>query len=345
MAYVAAVVGGSGYTGAELLRLLAGHPEIEVVHATADANAGAAVGELYPSLRPAYPDLRYARFDLADVAGVDVVFVALPHGASQQLAPALVDRVPHVLDLGADFRLPAAEYERWYGEPHAAPALIERFTYGLVELARAELATAQHVAVPGCYPTAVSLALAPLVADGLVEPRGLIANAMSGVSGAGRALKTTSMFAEANENVSAYGLLTHRHTAEMEQALSKVAGGAVEVLFTPHLVPMTRGILASCYARPAASGLSTTGLLARYRDFYAGDPCVVVVDEPSGTRATYGANVAHVTVRFDDRTGTVLAIAAEDNLVKGASGQAIQAANLLVGLPETTGLSLVGVAP
>jgi N-acetyl-gamma-glutamyl-phosphate reductase len=191
----------------------------------------------------------------------------------------------------------------------------------------------------------VSLALAPLVAERLVQPRGIIANAVSGVSGAGRSLKTTSLFSEANENVSAYGLLTHRHTAEMEQALAHVARRSVEVLFTPHLVPVTRGILATCYARPATSGLSTARLLEQYRAYYADDPFVVVVDDPSGTKATYGANVAHVTVRFDVRTETVIAIAAEDNLTKGASGQAIQAANLLLGLPETTGLPRLGVIP
>ncbi|MGQ0824945.1 MAG: N-acetyl-gamma-glutamyl-phosphate reductase [Actinomycetota bacterium] len=345
MAYRAAVVGASGYTGAELLRLLADHPEIEVVHVTADSNAGAEVAALYPSLRAAYGDRRFARYDVADLTGLDLVFCALPHGASQRLVPEILERAAHVVDLGADFRLPAGEYERWYGERHSAPALIDRFAYGLVELYRDELEAAEHVAVPGCYPTAVSIALAPLVARGLVETRGIVANAMSGVSGAGRALKATSLFSEANENVSAYGLLTHRHTAEMEQALSKVVGSAVEVLFTPHLVPTTRGILATCYARPAVSGLSTEGLLAQYREFYADDLCVLVVTEPSGTKATYGANAIHVTVRFDSRTGTVLAIAAEDNLVKGASGQAIQAANVVLGLPETTGVSLVGVQP
>ena len=199
--------------------------------------------------------------------------------------------------------------------------------------------------MPGCYPTAVSIALAPLLAERLVEPRGIIADAVSGVSGAGRSLKTTSLFSEANENVSAYGLLTHRHTAEMEQALAHVARRSVEVLFTPHLVPTTRGILATCYARPATSGLSTARLLEQYREYYAEDPCIVVVDDPSGTKATYGANVVHVTVRFDVRTETVLAIAAEDNLTKGASGQAIQAANIVLGLPETTGLPLVGILP
>jgi N-acetyl-gamma-glutamyl-phosphate reductase len=344
MAYQTGIVGASGYTGAELLRLLAGHPEMDLVHITADSNAGARVAELYPGLTPAYGDLRFAALDAADLRGLDLVFCALPHGASQALLPGLVDDVAHIVDLGADFRLPPDVYARWYGETHKAPDTAGRFAYGLVELYRDELATHEHVAAPGCYPTAVSLACAPLLALRLVEPH-IIADAVSGVSGAGRGLKVTSLFVEANENVSAYSLLTHRHTAEMEQALSKVAQRPVDVLFTPHLVPTTRGILATCYARPSARGLSTARLLEHYRDFYANDPCVIVVDEPSGTRATYGANVVHVTARFDERTGTVIAIASEDNLVKGASGQMIQAANIVLGLPETMGLPLLGVSP
>jgi N-acetyl-gamma-glutamyl-phosphate reductase len=202
-----------------LLRLLSGHPDFEVVAVTADSNAGAAVGDLYPALRPAYGDLVYSAVDAAELRGLDVVFCALPHGASQTLLPELVDHVAHVVDLGADFRLPPDVYARWYAEQHHAPELVSRFAYGLVELYRDALATHAHVASPGCYPTAVSLACAPLVAMGLVEPR-IVADAVSGVSGAGRGLKTTSLFSEANENVSAYGLLNHRHTAEMEQALS-----------------------------------------------------------------------------------------------------------------------------
>jgi N-acetyl-gamma-glutamyl-phosphate reductase len=344
MAYRAGVVGASGYTGAELLRLLAGHPEIEVVHATADANAGAAVGDLFPGLIPAYEHLRFAPVDAADLRGLDLVFCLLPHGASQQLLPGLLDHVGHVVDLGADFRLPADVYARWNAQAHAAPEVIDRFAYGLVELYRDEIETHTHVAAPGCHATAISLACAPSLALGLVEPR-IVADSLTGVSGAGRGLKTTSLFSEANENISAYGLLTHFHTAETEQTLSKVGGQPVQLLFTPHLVPVTRGILATCYARPTTIGLSTARLLEHYREYYADDPCVVVVDEPSGTKATYGANVVHVTVRFDARTETVVAIAAEDNLVKGASGQMIQAANLLLGLPETTGLPLLGVQP
>lgn len=344
MAYQAAVVGGSGYTGTELLRLLSTHPDIEVVHVTADSNAGASVSGLYPSLAAAYPGLEYGPLDPAAVAGLDVVFLAMPHGASQGFAPQVIDQVGHVVDLGADFRLPADVYEQWYGDAHTAPELIEQFAYGLVELGRPELTAATNAAVPGCYPTAASLALAPLFAAGLVEPN-VVVDAMSGLSGAGRGLKITGHFAEVDESVSAYGLLTHRHTAEIEQTLTKVAGVHVTALFTPHLVPMVRGMQATCHALPAVSGLSTASLLATYRDFYASEPFVVVVDDPPPTKATTGANTCLVTVRFDERTGRVLALGVLDNLVKGASGGAVQNANLLLGLPETTALPTVGMWP
>jgi N-acetyl-gamma-glutamyl-phosphate reductase len=345
MAYRAAVVGGSGYTGAELLRLLAGHPDAEVGLVTAAANAGVRVADVFPSLSAAYPHVVYEEVAPADLAGFDVVFVALPHGESQRIAAALVDTVAHVVDLGADFRLPAAEYARWYGASHEAPELLDRFVFGLPELYREDIRTSRHVAVPGCYPTAAVLALAPLLAADLVDPDGIVIDAASGVSGAGRGLKSTSLFSEADENVVAYGLLTHRHTAEMELALAHVAGAPVQVLFTPHLVPMVRGILATTYARPAADGLSTDRLLEHYRAFYADEPFVIVGDAPPATKATVGSNALHVTVRFDERTGTVLALGALDNLVKGASGQAVQCANLLLGLPETAGLSAIGLMP
>ena len=346
MAYRAAVVGGSGYTGAELLRLLADHPEIEVSLVTADANAGAAVGDLYPSLAGTYEGVTYEQVAPTELAGLDLVFVCLPHGQSQTLAPELIDTVGHVVDLGADFRLPIADYEQWYGERHAAPDLLERFAFGLPELYRDEIAGARHVASPGCYPTTASLALAPLLAAGLVEPAGIVVDAVSGVSGAGRGLKATSLFAEVSDNVNAYGLLSHRHTAEMELALAHVAGEAVQVLFTPHLVPMSRGILATCYARPVPGvTLSTDGLLAGYRDFYAAEPFVHVTAGSPATKATLGSNSVHLTVRYDERTGTVLAIGALDNLVKGASGQALQNANLVLGLPEATALPTIGLMP
>jgi N-acetyl-gamma-glutamyl-phosphate reductase len=345
MAYRAGVVGGSGYTGAELLRFLAAHPEIEVVHVTADSNAGSAVATLYPSLAGAYPRLEYTTYEPADVAGLDVVFLALPHGESQRVVPELVERVPHVVDLGADFRLPAADYARWYGQAHAAPELLDRFAFGLPELFHEAVVRGPHVAAPGCYPTAAALALSPLLAGGVVEPVGVVVDAMSGVSGRGRGLAAPSLYSEANESVAPYGLLTHRHTGEMEWALGAASGADVQLLFTPHLVPMTRGLLATCHARPTSAGLSTGSLLERFRAFYADAPFVTVLDDPPVTKATLGSNAAHVTTRFDERTGSVLALCALDNLGKGASGQAIQCANLVLGLPEATGLPAVGIMP
>jgi N-acetyl-gamma-glutamyl-phosphate reductase len=339
------VIGASGYTGAEVLRLLAGHPAIDVAYATADTNAGARATELYPSLAAAYPDLRYEAFDPVALDGLDVAFVALPHGESQKLAPDLVDRVGHVVDLGADFRLPHDAYARWYGAEHATPELLDRFAYGLVELFRGDLTSGVHVAAPGCYPTASVLALAPLLAHGLVEPQGIVVNAVSGISGAGRKLAAANLAAEREQNVVGYGLLDHRHTGEIEHALGRVHGGPVEVLFTPHLVPMTRGILATCTARPTTATLTTATALECYREFYAGEPFVVVTDDPPPTKATLGANTVQVTVRVDPRTGFVLAMGAIDNLVKGAAGQAIQALNCVLGLPETAGLPSVGMMP
>ena len=345
MAHRAAVVGASGYIGAETLRLLAGHPEIEVVLATADSNAGAPVRSLYPSLGAAYGHLAYDDLEPGALDGIDVVFLALPHGASQGLVPELVGRVPHVVDLAADFRLPAAAYAEWYGEPHAAPELLPEFAYGLPELFRSELSPERHIAAPGCFPTAAALALAPLLAGGVVEPTGVIVDAASGLSGRGRGLSAPSLYAEANENAVPYGLLTHRHTGEIEHALSEVHGTPVQVLFTPHLVPMTRGILATCHARPAVTGLSSGQLLDRYHEFYAGEPFVSVAEAPPATKAALGSNTCHVTVRYDARTDSVLAIAAIDNLVKGAAGQGIQALNRVLGLPEPTGLPALGLMP
>lgn len=333
------VVGASGYTGAELLRLAAGHPEMDVVLATGDTQAGTPVAELYPSLRPVYGDLVFTPYTPEAVDGLDVVFCGLPHGASQAIVPEVRARVGHVLDLSADFRLKdPALYRQWYGAEHSAPELLADFAYGLPELFRDELVGATGVAVPGCYPTAASLALAPLVRAGLVETTGIVVDAASGVSGAGRALKHTSHFCTVDEDFAAYGLLDHRHTPEMEQVLS------ASVLFTPHLAPMTRGILATCYARPTAP-TTTEAVLATLRDVYADEPFVQVIDGAPTTKAVLGSNSAFVTARADQRTGWVLALCAIDNLVKGASGQAVQCANLVTGLPETTGLPLVGTYP
>jgi N-acetyl-gamma-glutamyl-phosphate reductase len=336
------IVGASGYTGAELLRLLTGHPEFEVAVVTAHTNAGQAVGEHTPSLRAAYPGLVYEAFDPGRFDGLDLVFCALPHGESQRLVPGLRGRVGTVVDLAADFRLrDAALYPQWYGEPHAAPELLADAVYGLPELFRAGLEGATLVAAAGCYPTAAGLALAPLLRAGVVEASGLVVDAASGVSGAGRGLKETLHFGTVDEDFVAYGLLTHRHTPEMEQILD------APVVFTPHLAPMVRGILATCYARPAAdhATASTADVLDVLHEAYDDEPFVVVTDAPPSTKATTGSNTAHVTARVDPRTGWVLTLCALDNLVKGASGQAIQCANAALSLPETTGLPTAGLYP
>jgi N-acetyl-gamma-glutamyl-phosphate reductase len=243
------------------------------------------------------------------------------------------------VDLGADFRLKSAEdYERWYGEAHEHPELLGRFVYGLPEIARDEIKSARLVAAPGCYPTSAILALKPLVDAGLVERQGLIVDAASGVTGAGRGLKNETHFCTVDESFSAYGLLNHRHTAEMEQALDG------EVLFTPHLLPINRGILATCYG-VAARPMDADEPLAALQAAYADEPFVTVTKGPPSTKWSQGSNSAFVTARYDARTGRVLAIAAIDNLVKGAAGQMIQCANLMFGLGETTALPLCGVYP
>jgi N-acetyl-gamma-glutamyl-phosphate reductase len=273
--------------------------------------------------------------------GLDLVFCALPHGESQRIVPALRDRVGVIVDLAADFRLrDPALYPTWYGEVHEAPALLDQAVYGLPELFRPPLAGATLVASAGCYPTAAGLALAPLVRAGLIEPSGIIVDAASGTSGAGRAATDALHFGTVDENFVAYGLLTHRHTPEMQQILG------AEVLFTPHLAPMVRGILATCYARPVGARTpSSADVMDALHDAYDHEPFVVVTDAPPSTKATSGSNCAHVTARVDGRTGWVLALCALDNLVKGAAGQAVQCANAALGLPETTGLPTVGLYP
>jgi len=336
MALRVGIFGASGYTGAELLRLAASHPDYKVVLATADSQVGTRAAELYPSLAAAYPDLVFAEPDPASADGLDLAFLALPHGASQHLVPDLRKRVPHIVDLAADFRLKDASlYPRWYGDEHTQPGLLGEFAFGIPELFRADLAGAPLVAAAGCYVTAAALALAPLVRSGAIEPTGVVVDAASGVSGAGRTPKHATIFGTANEDFTAYGLLHHRHTPEIEQATG------AQVLFTPHLAPMTRGILATCYARPAGS----TDPLGVLREFYADEPFVVVSEASPSTKATLGSNTVHLTARYDERTGWVMVIAALDNLVKGASGQAVQCANLALGLPEATGLPIVGVYP
>jgi N-acetyl-gamma-glutamyl-phosphate reductase len=333
------IIGASGFTGAELLRLCAQHPEFEVVYATGDTQAGTLAASLYPSLAGRYPNLVFDEFDIDRADGLDLVFLGLPHEASLALAPQLVGRAGLIVDLSAAYRLQDASlYPRWYGFTHDQPELLARAVFGLPELHRNELAGATLIATPGCHVTAATLALAPLVQSGLIATEGIVVNSITGVSGAGRALKHTSMFCTVDEDLNAYGLLDHRHTPEIEQEIG------AQVLFTPHLAPLSRGLLSTCYAKPAAD-VSTASLLATLARRYRDEPFVVVRPTSPSTKAVMGSNMAHLTARYDERTNTVIAICAIDNLAKGASGGAVQAANVALGIDETAGLSQVGMYP
>ena len=332
----AAILGASGYVGGEVMRLLAGHPAIEVARAFGASAAGKPVAEMHPHLALAYPGRSFDAWEESLLDGCELVFAALPHGESQRLAEAVLRGGRKLVDLGADFRLPSPEeYERWYGEPHQRPDLLGSFVYGLPEFHRSAIAGSGRVAAPGCYPTAASLALKPLVDAGIVETKGIIVDAASGVSGAGRGASAGTHFCAVDGNFRAYGLLGHRHTAEMEMTTG------AEILFTPHLVPMSRGILATCYGR-ATGPCDPLAVLA---DAYADEPFVHVGETPPETKWATGSNAAFLTARYDERTRMVVALAAIDNLGKGAAGQMIQCANLMVGFEETAGLSNMGVYP
>ena len=335
------IIGASGFTGAELLRICASHPHFEVKYATGDSQAGTLARSLYPSLAATYPNLVFEEFEIGKALSCDVLFLGLPHEASLELVPQLVNKVKLVVDLSAAFRLTdTSKYPQWYGFTHTHPELVANAVYGLPELNREALKTAKLIATPGCYVTAASLALAPLVKAGAIDPQGIIVDAASGVSGAGRAAKHSNSFNTVDEDFTAYGLLDHRHTPEIEQ----VTGA--QILFTPHLAPMNRGILATCYARPAAGTTPTTAsLLATLARAYAKEPLVVVGQNSPSTKATLGTNVTHITARYDERTGYVMVLSALDNLAKGASGGAVQAANVALGLNELDGLSMVGMYP
>jgi N-acetyl-gamma-glutamyl-phosphate reductase len=331
-----AILGASGYVGGELLRLISAHPRLAPATLFGESKAGQPLGAVHPHLGAAYPDAVFEKFQEGALDGVDLIFAALPHGHSQRLAAAILKKGIPFVDLGADFRLDdAATYERWYGHPHEAPELLGSFVYGIPELYREAIKSAKAVAAAGCYATAAILALKPLVDAGLVKPDSLIVDAASGVSGAGREAKEATGFSTVDGSFSAYGLLSHRHTAEMEMAI----GGTV--LFTPHLVPMTRGILATCYGE--ATGPCDP--LQALRDAYADEPFVHVTDQPPATKWVSGSNGIQLTARYDERTRRVLALSAIDNLGKGAAGQMIQCANLMLGFNQTAGLTSIGVYP
>jgi len=333
----ASVIGASGYSGGELVRLLMSHPGVELGHVTANQQQGQRLDESFPSLR-AFSDATLEAPDWQRLgASSDVVFLALPHGLSMNAVPELRQGGARVVDLGADFRLrDTAAYKRWYGLEHTAAGLLEEAVYGLPELHREEIRGASLVACPGCYPTAAALALLPALAL-REEGAPILVDAKSGVSGAGRGLSLGAHFGEVNENVKPYNLGGHRHTPEMEQTFADA--GAVEgVFFSPHLIPMTRGILATCYLR-TSSPVSKEEAMVAYTERYADCPFVrVLADKLPETKATQGSNFCDVAVAVDSRQRLIVGLAALDNLVKGAAGQAIQCMNLMFGLPEEKGL-------
>ena len=338
----AAIVGASGYTGAELVRLLVRHPAVDVVALTADRKAGQGLGTVFPHLAAAAHDLHLP--DLVDVDavewdGIDVAFFGLPHGTTQEVVAGVPDDVK-IIDLSADFRLADTEtYAKWYGGPHRAPALQANAVYGLTELARARISGARLVACPGCYPTSSLLPLVPLIEARAIESEEIIIDAKSGVSGAGRSAKEASLFAEVSEGIHAYGVASHRHAPEIEQSLSWAAGRPVLVNFTPHLIPMNRGILSTIYVR-LSRGVTADDLHTSLETRYRGEPFVRVVPKGSvpATRHVRGSNQCHIGVFADRLPGRAIVLSVIDNLIKGASGQAVQNMNLVCGLAETVGL-------
>jgi N-acetyl-gamma-glutamyl-phosphate reductase len=338
-----AIFGSSGYAGGELIRLIDGHPDFEIRYLGAHSAAGHRLGVVHPHLRGG--DRVLESNDAGAAPAVDLAFLALPHGASAEPAMTLLDRGVTVVDIGSDFRLDTAErYRSAYGVEHPYPDQLGQWVYGLPEVNRAIIAATDRVAMAGCYPTSAVLPLAPLLAAGLVEPIGIIVDSMSGVSGAGRGVHPDLHFGAADESVKAYKVLTHRHRPEIEQALDQVADGPTRIIFTPHLVPMQRGILSTIYAA-AAPGLSLGDVVGALEAAYRDEPFVSLVEGSPETRWVIGSNRAMISAHLDERTGTVVLISAIDNLVKGAAGQAVQVANLMLGLDETAGLPMEGWMP
>lgn len=340
----AAVVGAAGYAGVEAVRLLSGHPGFELACITSSGNVGEAIADLYPALSGTC-DLRFDAHDADTIARKsDIAFLAVPHTASLKMTPELVDLGVQVIDLSADYRLgDANEYEAWYGQAHTSPELLERAVYGLPEVARDALsAGCPVVACPGCYPTASALAVLPVAESGLLADAPVIIAALSGVSGAGRKPTPKTHFCNADESVCAYGL-PHRHTPEIAQTLSRAAKRKVDVVFTPHLVPMTRGLLATAHI-PLAGEHDIDELLGLYHGRYDAEPFVSVCEKKTMPQTSWvkGSNRAVIGLEYDASSNTLVASCAIDNLVKGAAGQAVQAANLVCGYPETMGLDTIG---
>jgi len=338
------IVGGTGYTGVELLRLLALHPNVELAVITSRSEAGMAVADMFPNLR-GHIGLAFSAPDIGLLQELDLVFFATPNGTAMTMVPDLLASGVRVIDLAADFRLQdPAEWQRWYGMPHACPAVLAEAVYGLPEINRAAISRARVVANPGCYPTAVQLGLLPLLEQGCVDAGTLIADAKSGVSGAGRKANTATLLCEATESLKAYAVAGHRHLPEIRQGLTAATGVPIGLTFVPHLTPMVRGIHATLYARLTSEVVNLQDL---YQRRYADEPFVDVL--PSGshpeTRSVRGANHCRIAVHRPQDGDVVVVLSVIDNLVKGAAGQAIQNMNLMFGLSETAGLSAPGLLP
>ncbi len=331
-----AIIGATGYTALELMKILLRHPEAEITALTSRSEDNPHVASVHPQLAGRI-DLNMADLQPSEIAArADMAFSCLPHGVTSALVPKLLDAGMRVVDLSADYRLNSPEsYADWYGEKHADPSRLGKTVYGLPELFREKIRGAKLVANPGCYPTSAILALAPLIKRGLIAPREIIIDSKSGVSGAGRTPKLTTHFPEVNESVSAYNVGRHRHTPEIEQVLSLACDKGVEVIFTPHLIPMDRGILSTCYSQPLGE-LTEEKVLATLRDFYANEPFIRVVNHLPGTKDTSDTNFCDITARIV--RGRLITISCLDNLIKGASGAAVQNFNLMYGFPETTAL-------
>lgn len=338
------IVGGTGYTGVELLRLLAAHPGVELTAITSRSEQGLKVADMFPNLRGRV-DLAFVEPSPAVLGACDAVFFATPNGTAMKMVPELLAAGVRVIDLAADFRLAdPAEWERWYGMPHACTDLLAEAVYGLPEVNRDAIRGARLVANPGCYPTAVQLGFLPLIEAGLIDAGHLIADAKSGVSGAGRKAEVHTLLCEAGENFKAYGVGGHRHLPEIRQGLARAAGRAVGLTFVPHLTPMIRGIHATLYGRLTGDAGDLQGLFERR---YAGEPCVDVL--PAGshpeTRSVRGANTCRIAVHRPQGGDTVVVLSVIDNLVKGAAGQAVQNLNLMFGQPETAGIDGIALLP
>ena len=346
-----AIVGASGYSGEELVRLLLRHHQVELVAVTSRQNAGQTIAQVFPkfAMNPVARSLKFSDPDTATLAQqAEIVFLALPHGVAAEFAIPLLQSGCRVIDLSADFRLKsAAVYKEFYAHDHPAPELLAQSVYGLPEIHGEAIRGARLVASPGCYPTSILLPTLPLLRDGLIRPTGIIANSLSGVSGAGRKADIDYLFCECNESVRPYGVPKHRHLSEIEEQLSAVAGTPVVIQFTPHLIPVNRGILTTLYLAPfqhlsTPEEVSSLGerISASYANAYSNAPFVRLLEGKAlpDTKNVVGTNVVEIAWRLDPRTGRLIVMSAEDNILKGASGQAVQSLNLICGFPETTGL-------